>query len=518
MSDHFTTLLDDALISVAPDRKTSLPGVLGALARDEVQGFPAMRPHQRAAWHMFLVQLSALALWRAGLTDLPEEDGAWRNLLLGLTEGDPEPWALVQPRDRPAFMQPPAPDGLKWTEVPTPDALDILITARNHDLKREIATAAEPEDWVFALVALQTLEGYGGAGNYGIARMNGGSSSRPMLGLAPVSRHGDGPDPCRWWRRDVAKLLVLRSTGEQTAPGTPGGPGLLWRLPWPERQSLDLTTLDPWFIEVCRRVRLEAGPDGLSARRTTSKAARIAAKTFNGVTGDPWAPVSADTTPRSLTLAERSFDYSLLCELLFSGNWHLPPLCVPGGTDRECVLVAEALARGNSRTYGLQVRAIPVSSGVIRLFRSKDAGDIAREQMNEITVFDEALRDALALVAARGERSGVDRAAYARTQPARQHFDRSADALFFPSLWGRLEAHAGAGAEAEEAARRAFLRDLLDAARAELEAAIPAIPCASIDRPRAEARARRAFTGRVRRGIQKTGDFAFLFERETADA
>ena len=62
----------------------------------------------------------------------------------------------------------------------------MLITSRNHDLKQNVARQAEPEDWVFALVSLQTSEGYGGSGNQGIARMNGGSSSRPMLGLAPA--------------------------------------------------------------------------------------------------------------------------------------------------------------------------------------------------------------------------------------------------------------------------------------------------------------------------------------------
>ena len=59
---------------------------------------------------------------------------------------------------------------------------DLLLTSRDHDLKQTVASRASPEDWVFALVSLQTSEGYGGRGNYGIAQMNGGSSSRPMLG------------------------------------------------------------------------------------------------------------------------------------------------------------------------------------------------------------------------------------------------------------------------------------------------------------------------------------------------
>ena len=103
---------------------------------------------------------------------------------------DDEPWRLVvDDRSKPAFLQPPVPKDVTLNkDVATPDALDLLITARNHDLKQAIARRADPEDWIFALVSLQTGEGYGGgSGGYqGIARMNGGWSSRPMMALAPA--------------------------------------------------------------------------------------------------------------------------------------------------------------------------------------------------------------------------------------------------------------------------------------------------------------------------------------------
>ena len=38
-----------------------------ALVADEVECFPALRPHQVPAWHMFLVQLGTIAMVRAGL-------------------------------------------------------------------------------------------------------------------------------------------------------------------------------------------------------------------------------------------------------------------------------------------------------------------------------------------------------------------------------------------------------------------------------------------------------------------
>ncbi|PTW51812.1 hypothetical protein [Rhodovulum kholense] len=42
---------------------------------------------------------------------------------------------------------------------------DLPITSRNHDLKREIAFEAASQDWLFALVSPQTMEGFGVAGN-----------------------------------------------------------------------------------------------------------------------------------------------------------------------------------------------------------------------------------------------------------------------------------------------------------------------------------------------------------------
>ena len=208
-------LLSDKLISVGGGGTQSLPGLFALMSRGQRVQFPAMRPHQRPAWHMFCVQLAALALWTGGRAEPPENEGRWRDLLRGLTPDfrDDEPWCLVvEDRAKPAFLQPPDPGGLKWSPVSTPDALDMLITARNHDLKQQVMREARPEDWMFALVSLQTMEGYNGAGNYGIARMNKGSSSRVMLSLAPQQGDSLEPDRATWWRRDVGVLLSRRAS------------------------------------------------------------------------------------------------------------------------------------------------------------------------------------------------------------------------------------------------------------------------------------------------------------------
>ena len=497
-------LLADPILTVSGGTKLSLPGLFAAMAKGRVTGFPSLRPHQRPAWHMFLVQLGALAFRKNGDDVLPTEEEKWAAALRSLTSDHPDdsPWCLaVSDRNKPAFLQAPAPDGLSWSEVTAPDALDMLITARNHDLKQAVARQAAAEDWVYALVSLQTCEGYGGRGNNGIARMNGGSSSRPMLGLAPARDHDMSLDPSGWWLRDVKRLIVTQP-GE--CPNAHDRPALLWCLDWPEGRQLDFGNLDPWFIEVCRRVRLTETDGALSALRATSRAARIDAKALNGNTQDPWAPVHTDG--RSLTLGSGDFDYKRLYDLLFSGNWHPPLLSRPSSDEtRTMLLVAEAFSRGNSKTEGFKSRIVPVPGKALRWLSSESLATLAKAQMEEIGVFDKVLGHALALVAAGG--GEISKAHYTHTVSTRKRFDREADRLFFQSLWRRVEVHAESDAAAFDA-KRAFLADLMRAAEAGLDAAMSAIPCPAVLRPRAEARARRVFRSRLRRPYPE------LFEQE----
>ena len=190
---------------------SSLPGVYAALMQDEVEAFPSLRPHQRHAWHAFLVQLGAMAIHRAGVGELPADSAQWADLIRGLTLDYPEdePWQLVvDDITKSAFMQPPARSKERETDykstVATPDELDMLVTSKNHDLKSVMATRASADDWIFALITLQTMEGFGGAGNYGISRMNGGLGSRPAFTLAP----SEGPGAHA--RRDITALLEYR--------------------------------------------------------------------------------------------------------------------------------------------------------------------------------------------------------------------------------------------------------------------------------------------------------------------
>ena len=536
-------LLSDPLISTDPAGRHGAPGLFAAMARGEVRGFPALRPHQRAAWHMFLVQLAALALDRAGQADLPDTADRWATLLRGLTPEfpDDEPWRLVvADRCKPAFLQPTDPGGLKWTPVQTPDALDMLITSRNHDLKTAVAVRAEPEDWLYALVSLQTGEGQGGRLNYGIARMRNCHSSRVLLGLAPLDGTGAAPDPSAWWARDVRRLLDLRAEGKQQSPCTPGGDALLWLKPWPEGKQLQLAALDPWFIEICRRVRMT--PEGAEratskaaridakdfngvvgdpwapvVHRTEDKAARVDAKDFNGVVGDPWAPVVHRTEDKALTLGGGNFTYKRLCDLLIDGNWTVPELARTGPEDTgDMALVAAALSRGKGKTYGWKARVVPVPKTVAPgLFGPKTA-DHSKDMRDDIKKVDEVLKEAVFTFLVRvdvdkkSDKSDEEKIKdakeeYEKMKPDEKRkspvslvsavsaaFDRRVDALFFTALWDRI------GAADKPAAVSRFQRRLVRIAEQEFETALPGIPCAALWRPRAEARARRAFHKQLR--------------------
>ncbi len=149
-------LLQDRLLHYRPVGNgavmaATLPELFVAMARDEVHDFPSLRPHQRHPWHAFLVQLAALALHQAGRDQIFATAAEWETALLALTPKDPDgaAWCLVSPLDRPAFMQPPVPEGslAGWKSPMTAaDELDMLITSKNHDLKSMRMTRSSADD------------------------------------------------------------------------------------------------------------------------------------------------------------------------------------------------------------------------------------------------------------------------------------------------------------------------------------------------------------------------------------
>src|SRR5437867_10829247 len=133
--------------------KTTLPGLLARLGSGELGDFPRVRTHQLDPWCMFLTQLAAIALHRAGQSDPRISEGQWRELLLARTNGTHEPWSLVA-RDlsKAAFFQPPVPEGIivGWKTSGSPDDIDVLATAKSHDVKAGLMPANDVEAWVYA--------------------------------------------------------------------------------------------------------------------------------------------------------------------------------------------------------------------------------------------------------------------------------------------------------------------------------------------------------------------------------
>lgn len=493
MSEPRFDLLTEPLLSVAGDDEAvthlTLPAVLARLGRGEATEFAALRTHQRHPWHAFLVQVAALACARAGDQQLDLDEAAWRDRLLALTGGAHEPWCLVvDDLTKPALLQTPVPekklDALKRTFT-QPDALDVLITAKNHDLKSARMDHARPEHWLFALVALQTTEGFLGKGNYGVARMNGGFASRPQVGVARGTGFGDR------FVRDVRTWLDARDELIESYRYAPDGVGLLWCEPWDGTSSIELTKLDPFFVEVCRRVRLTLVGERIVSRGGSSEVARVEAKQLLGVVGDIWIPVKRDEA-KALTVSANGFNYPLLTQLLFGGDFQQATAQTLRDEDGATpVLHARVLARGQGETNGLHERVLAIRA------RKKMADPTGRARLGRLAVMRvqqtadvrrKALRMALlALVQGGPDKLKLDDD---RMDRFTARFEERVDAIFFEHLWRDADLD-------DDAANANWLRTIVPLARDVLDEAVRTVALPSERRYRAEAAARRVFEGTV---------------------
>ena len=366
----------------------SLPELLARLIRDEIRSLPGLPAHQEAFWHCFLVQTAYLALEDQPLTEpLPATTEAWQLLLRRLTAAEypeDEPWQLaVADWTQPAFLQPPLADPALEREyrkpIPTPDGLDLLFLSKNHDRKQEQMQRSRPEDWIFALTAVQTGAGFAGAGNYGICRMNGGLGSRALLSLTPSLRPGPR------FRRD---LTALRQYGpawwQEHSPMSPQGRKLLALEPWHGRpeEALPLDQLHPAAVEICRRVRLTAHETSrrLSGWQASIRAARVQAAPC-GLTGDPWSPENRENPaqPKILTLPPGGFNERRLTQYMTSPHWIRTPLQQPTPEElaagQPMYLTSHGLVRGQGKTQGCSSWNVPLTIAFLR--RMKEEKDQA---------------------------------------------------------------------------------------------------------------------------------------------
>ena len=486
----------------------TLPGALAELTTGEIVDFAALQAHQQHAWHAFCVQLAAIALHRAGRSEPPSDESTWVELLLALTGGREEPWCLVvADLSRPAFFQPPVPEGtLKGfgRSFSTPDGLDVLVTAKNHDVKLARSRSRSPEMWVYALASLQTMAGYSGPKNYEIARMNRGYGSRPCVAFVPSLSAGSR------FRRDVELLLRAREDLVGSLGYADDGPALLYLLPWDGSASIPLSACDPFFVEVARRIRLVEGGRALSARMTGTAKTRLDAKEANGCTGDPWTPVKLDDPPKALSLAASGYSYRLAWQLLLTANWRLG--AAAEATGAESVFVLQGLARGQGVTNGYHERRIPIPASRRQLLGHPSERErlaaLARSRVDDAArVQRKVLRPALCALL-QGDPGKLD-LRDERSGRWLQALDAEIDAIFFPALWRDAERPA---AEAQQS----WWTALREGARSQLEDAFGSAPVPHARWYRAVSAAERLFAGAFRKHFPLIPVINLVFHRRAA--
>ncbi len=501
--------------------QASLPDVYAALMRDEVEAFPALRPHQRHAWHAFLVQLGAMAMHRAGMTEPPTDAEDWRRIIRALTPKypDDEPWKLVvDDITTPAFMQPPAKseersDDYKnrasdGTPYLTPSALDMLDTAKNHDIKMQDKVSVFFDDWIFALVNQQTMDGQRGRGNYPISRMNSGDGSRTAFSITPSANWGIHV------KRDIKVLLELSGEITKNFPMQWDRLGLVWTKQWDGKkvEALTLEELHPFYIEICRLWRLRTNSTGqIYAEKAGSEWRRIFADKMRGNVGDPWTLVDKRDKKgdKVLTLQYGGFTYRRIVDYMNPANWDRPILSRSISSEQqlgEMQLIARGIRRKKGgQTEGYYERVIPFKQKTIRAFglsnsnAAAELAEISLERIADIAKVQRILSHAIQVFLAKGDANNISPEHRKLASPWLNQLDSIIDARFFDDLQDEFELD---DLDERKRKRNQWLMNgsdgVIDEARELLHQAEDSLPCPAIQRYRARVRADSVFEGRIR--------------------
>mgnify|MGYP005843880533 CR=1 FL=1 len=487
-------------------RRLSLPALLAGLGRGDVESLTGAQRHQVDAVHIFLCYLAAAALDRAGSSDPLQNENFWRQALRRLSATDDDcAWTLVvEDAGKPAFMQPPSHDGNLTAYKPkatTPDQLDVLQTAKNHDLKSARLAGADMEAWTLALVSMQTMSGFLGQGNYGISRMNGGFGARVCVAVNRDSA------PAIRWREDVARLETrTKELTRSPWPYRADGQILLWTLPWDGKASIGLDKLHPHYLEVCRPIRLTRSAAGLLAIAKPTKAARIAGgKELLGNISDAWTPINRKAGS-ALTPSARGFHPGMLRDLIITQREYSPApmqLLPPG--PGSAVFHASALVRGQGTTDGFHEKNIPIDANVKRvlLLGGEEADRLGRLSEWAIEAADRlrgrVLRPALFALFEGGPEGWPDTNRREAGQWASawlgDYDQRWADS-YFPWLWSVIEVD-------DETARADWVAQLRRLAEGILDNALEAAPQRTGRRYRGRVRAGGLFHGALRKHFQE---------------
>jgi CRISPR system Cascade subunit CasA len=506
-------LLNDSLIGVrtaAGPSLLSLPALIAELLRREVMEYTGLRAHQADAWHILLVQLAASVLARdAGRAAPPADEAYWRAGLLDLADGCASAWhLLVENVTKPAFMQHPLVSVDDLTafnpgkpKAQTPDELDVLVTAKDHDVKMARVRHDDVEAWLYALVTYQSMSGFLGRGNYGTVRMNGGFGSRCCVSLVVDS------SPSARFVEELGVVTTMRPA--VLAGGIGYRPRMMvttWIRPWNREASQCVVgELEPWFVEAVRPVRLRAVAGGMVALGATSEARQVGPKTLeSGDVGDPWTPINVADKKKgrsALTVSANGWTPERLADLIFERGYELTPLQRPRpGMSGTTWFVGSVLVRGQGTTEGFHRFAVPVPakarSWLERAGERGKMGLFSEKLLKDAREVESTLRMALiALVEGGPQEVNFGNDTVARwAKAAMEGYALGWQDQFFPTVWRIVD-------EDEQVVTTQWRGELVTLASRTLNDAETRAPIPSARRYRSFSRA----NGLLRGGLHKKG-------------
>lgn len=478
----------------------TLPELFVAMAKDQVQDFPVLRTHQRHAWHAFLVQLAAIALQRSAQVEPFETEQEWSAALLALTPNDADgaAWCLVSPVNRPALLQAPVLSGLdaKWETKNTADQIDIIKVSKNHDLKAQRMMRASVEDWIYALVSLQTQSPSDSGSYKESSRMDGGWGRRAGIGIVPPGGYGAR------WLRDLKILLSERNAISEKYNFNQQGISLAWLVPWDgaEKSMLSVTELDPFYIEVTRRIRMICELNVLIAKTTTTPNSRIR-PLAGGLTGDIWSPIGSDKDGlKVITIRPSGLNYKTAVRLLVPGDFEFSPAMKLQRSDPTVGLSLhmESIAWGPKNTnagyHSRDVRIGKKLAAMLAVMKKNETDALATISKSRVEQIDDVgwmLKQAL-MVLFTSDSDSRSNTVKERANRFFQPFDAQCDSNFFPELIEEFEA------DDREDVREKWLRKLADRAERVLNAAFAAGPRSGQIRYRAQSAAVTCLNGLMR--------------------
>lgn len=444
-------------------RAVSLPDLLTLLGDDAIESIDHIQRHQQDAFYVFLASLAAMAIARfphhADPNPWIQPPDFWRDRLRRLADpwGDTA-WQLIQDDwSIPAFLQPPLTDSgspIVMNDdtliIHSPDSLDYIRSAQNHEIKNQRGYTAPIDQWIYSLISLQTFANYRGRGHHGNFRAVG---ARNVIEVTRSLRFG------LRWQDAVRRLLTYRD--EYIASFLTDSPSLiplLWLVPWKNDHSepqdshasqIPATLLDPLAIEVCRRVRLRRTDKGYEAIELTSQHKRVNSQTVHN---DPWNPLkygkNTDTPNAFVLRNSQGFTASILSQLIFAqGGWHPAAMQIPcpDWPDGDLWFTASAVAYDSQKhqSAGYHNVAIRIPHTVVNDIFGGTAsqaswGALSQSLINRAGDIHQILEQTLTQAAphkAGQSQSGTLSQYAAYVKQACERFTKSWEAQFFDFLW-----------------------------------------------------------------------------------